>query len=476
MTEQFDILTILNTHYPFSFDKVEFMRDGGSVSYTAYTGERKYFLRVTKPALYEIASRSLDVHIFLQNQNFSVPTVIYTDDGFPYVQVSHSDGEHLIILYNFIEGTEVNLEEDAGAVGALIGKFHSIMKGYPGALLKRDKQYYVDTYLKQMRQKQYGRVDEFAEYGCAVWERVKELPRGYCHGDLYSGNIHKTTDGRLYVLDFDTSCEGFPMYDPALICDTTDFFKLKDGDAIVCKHIYERFLPEYLQYSHLTKQEINAFYDMIALYHFALQAAILDIFGLDCVDNAFLDRQLDWLYEWRAQCAQSEPILELKTADLVLKTVTTGDVAEVARMWRYPEGRISLTDALKAIHGMRSNHHQNRQEHIDHLCLAVFEQDSDTIIGWCGLDGKSAAGLSIFYSIDADYRNRGYATQCAERLLSYAFHEVNVPFINGGCDKDNIASYQVLKKIGMRQTGVTDNGDPVFCIDRERYCGSPNAR
>lgn len=61
-------------------------------------------------------------------------------------------------------------------------------------------------------------------------------------------------------------------------------------------------LTEYLKYNSLTKAETDAFYDLIALYHFALQATIIEIFGLDCVDHEFLDRQLGWLYQWREAC------------------------------------------------------------------------------------------------------------------------------------------------------------------------------
>ena len=50
-----------------------------------------------------------------------------------------------------------------------------------------------------------------------------------------------TSDGRLYILNFDTSCEKFPMYDPALICNITDFFELEDDGCIKSKKVYERF-------------------------------------------------------------------------------------------------------------------------------------------------------------------------------------------------------------------------------------------
>ena len=52
----------------------------------------------------------------------------------------------------------------------------------------------------------------------------------------------------------------------------------------------------------LMPDEEAAFYDLIALYHFALQATIVEVFGMDCVDNEFFDCQLEWLYQWREQC------------------------------------------------------------------------------------------------------------------------------------------------------------------------------
>ena len=100
--------------------------------------------------------------------------------------------------------------------------------------------------------------------------------------------------------------------------------------------------------------------------------------------------------------------MELYTKDLLLKTVTIDDIEEVTRMWE-------------------------------------FEKGKHKIIGWCGLDGKTAGKLHIFFLIDKNYKNKGYATQNAGKLLSYAFDEAYVPFVNGGCDKDNTASYKVMQ-------------------------------
>lgn len=161
--------------------------------------------------------------------------------------------------------------------------------------------------------------------------------------------------------------------------------------------------------------------------------------------------------------------MELYTNDLLLKTVTDQDIEEVARMWNFENGSISMKEAQKAIHYMKKNHKKNRIGSIYHLCFAVFEKGNSTIIGWCGLDGQEAGKLNIFYLIDQNFRNKGYATQCAEKLLSYAFQEAQVPFVNGGCAKDNIASYKVMKKIGMVEDGCSESGDPLFYISNEMY-------
>ena len=161
--------------------------------------------------------------------------------------------------------------------------------------------------------------------------------------------------------------------------------------------------------------------------------------------------------------------MKLYTEDLILRTVTTDDIEEVARMWEFEKGAISMDEAQKAIEYMQNHHKKNEMGHIYHLCFAVFEKGSNIIIGWCGLDGKAEGKLHIFYLIDANFRNKGYATQCAAKLLLYAFDDVHVPFVNGGCDKNNIASYRVMEKIGMKQNAFEDNGDPLFFIDDEIY-------
>jgi len=162
--------------------------------------------------------------------------------------------------------------------------------------------------------------------------------------------------------------------------------------------------------------------------------------------------------------------MELRTPDLLLRTVTPEDTPEAARMWNFEKGSIPEEDAVKAIASMQRNHRRNRAGHIHHLCFAVFEKGGQKIIGWCGLDGKCSPGKTvIFYLIDKEYRNRGYATQCAKRLLEHAFETVGLDSVYGGCSRENIASFWVQEKAGMIQNAFEINGDPLFYIDRAIY-------
>lgn len=191
--EKARILDVLNGHYPMRFERIEFIRDSGCTAYAVYVDGEKYFLRVTKPMFFATASRSLDIHLYLQRQGFDVPPVIFTKDGAPCVQAGGGEEKYFYVLYEFIEGEEADPVADAEIIGAFVGRLHQVMKGYPGELKRNDKYYYVDKYIHILREKKYDKADEFAAYGNVLWESVKDLPyglfcvAGYHHRDFRDG-------------------------------------------------------------------------------------------------------------------------------------------------------------------------------------------------------------------------------------------------------------------------------------------------
>jgi Ser/Thr protein kinase RdoA (MazF antagonist) len=291
------IRKVLYENYHINYDTLELIRDMGSTSYAVFSGGNKYFLRVIKSALFDTATTGAEIQAFLQNLGFPVPPIIFNNENSPYTKTD----DVLIILYEFIEGTDANPEQDAEAIGALVGRLHQTMKTYPGKLVKRDKHFFIGRYIDILQKRQYARISEYIKHGDILWERIKGLQCGYCHGDMYEGNIRKALDGTLYIHDFDTSCEGFPMYDTTLICDRTKYFEFDERNYDKSCKVLARFVPEYGKYSAINQSEIAAFPALIAIQHFSTQATVMDLFGINCLSDEDIDNQLDWLNRWHEQ-------------------------------------------------------------------------------------------------------------------------------------------------------------------------------
>ena len=77
------------------------------------------------------------------------------------------------------------------------------------------------------------------------------------------------------------------------------------------------------------------------------------------------------------------------------------------------------------------------------------------------LDGdawRRAEGL-LGYMIDPAHAGRGHATEIARALLDIAFADLGLRRVTAECFADNVASWRVMEKLGMRreQHGVSDS-------------------
>ncbi len=161
--------------------------------------------------------------------------------------------------------------------------------------------------------------------------------------------------------------------------------------------------------------------------------------------------------------------MEYWTKELVLRSVSEDDLAEVARTWPSGHRPVSEAEARGVIAYMRDNDAKNRAGRLYHLILAVCGKgDPRIVMGWCGLDGRANhTEPEIFILLDEAYRNRGYGTQCVQELLRIAVEDFALRSVHGGCAADNIASRRAMEKGGMAQYGAEDNGDPLFRFTAE---------
>ena len=83
-----------------------------------------------------------------------------------------------------------------------------------------------------------------------------------------------------------------------VLCDMTDYFHLKTEDIRTTKEVYRKFLSGYSEYRRVSNEELLSFPEWVAIRHFQLQATILEIYGTDCIDERFIESQLNWLNRW----------------------------------------------------------------------------------------------------------------------------------------------------------------------------------
>jgi RimJ/RimL family protein N-acetyltransferase len=91
--------------------------------------------------------------------------------------------------------------------------------------------------------------------------------------------------------------------------------------------------------------------------------------------------------------------------------------------------------------------------------LFVFALENRNNNHWMGLIGlrlrefKFRSGEVWFKILPANWGD-GFATESLNRMLSFAFTELNLHRVEGGCAIENIASSRVFEKAGMEREGI----------------------
>ncbi|WP_205649345.1 GNAT family N-acetyltransferase [Agromyces sp. LHK192] len=80
-------------------------------------------------------------------------------------------------------------------------------------------------------------------------------------------------------------------------------------------------------------------------------------------------------------------------------------------------------------------------------------------IGQFDGDAWRRSEAELGYLIAPAYAGKGYATAIARTLLELAFDELGLHRVTAGCFADNVASWRVMERLGMRreQHGVRDS-------------------
>jgi ribosomal-protein-alanine N-acetyltransferase len=105
--------------------------------------------------------------------------------------------------------------------------------------------------------------------------------------------------------------------------------------------------------------------------------------------------------------------------------------------------------------------------------LNMFDKITGEYIGWCGLKYlEDEQNVDLGYRLLKRHWGKGYATEAATASLEYGFDVLNLDKIIGKAMKENTASINVFKKLGMAYSHDDECGKHpavVYVITKEEW-------
>ncbi|MEZ4860337.1 MAG: GNAT family N-acetyltransferase [Caldilineaceae bacterium] len=146
----------------------------------------------------------------------------------------------------------------------------------------------------------------------------------------------------------------------------------------------------------------------------------------------------------------------LETERLLLRHPEMSDLDDYYALYRDPEMRRYFPDGTLSYKETQEEVEWYLNGHPEHPALglwATIHKTDSRFIGRCGLlpwtiDGQHE--VEIAYMIDKAYWRQGLASEAARAIRDYGFNMLHLPRLICLIDKENIASINTARKIGMR--------------------------
>ena len=85
------------------------------------------------------------------------------------------------------------------------------------------------------------------------------------------------------------------------------------------------------------------------------------------------------------------------------------------------------------------------------LQIAVALKDTNQLIGDIYVRRNEPEQAELGYTFDPAYRGQGYASEAVRGIIDYLFNTLNLHRITAICATDNVRSYQLMERVGMRR-------------------------
>ena len=215
----------------------------------------------------------IEVVNYLRQSGLSVAYPISMKNGHYLMPIETPEGTKFGVLFSEAEGIPCNNdmldEREVLEIGHLISDMHTMLDAIPMVpkRWKLDDRLFLDRSIEILEN--YNKFNPHVELSF-LKDVVKELKEqiqakarswnwGLCHGDIYTGNIHKRNDGILSIFDFGFCGYGWRAYDVSPFLG--NFGTGVREDAVdQRKRRLEFFLRGYKNAGGLSDSEIEAAY------------------------------------------------------------------------------------------------------------------------------------------------------------------------------------------------------------------------
>lgn len=167
--------------------------------------------------------------------------------------------------------------------------------------------------------------------------------------------------------------------------------------------------------------------------------------------------------------------LDLTTARLTLRPLTSADVTTAHALWTDPEVRRYLwNDDIVTLDRVREVLEAGTRDFAARRygLWGVHDTATGAFIGFAGCREWPAGGPELMYGLAPAWWGRGLATEAADAVLAHLFQTLGYPCVMCATDPPNVASVRVMERLGMafhERCEMHGFDTLVYRLSRERW-------
>lgn len=158
-----------------------------------------------------------------------------------------------------------------------------------------------------------------------------------------------------------------------------------------------------------------------------------------------------------------------ETGRLILRTIEDGDAALQDRLLNTPAVMARL-GGVKELHEIEAKHARARALYATEGFgfLMMIEKATGELVGHAGIKrvdnplAHNQGDHEVGWLVREDRWRRGYAEEAMHAVLDWAFGRVGAPHVVALTSEANVASRNLMEKLGMRRRPDLDFDDPAF--------------